>query len=103
MADSQTKTKLVLRPDQVILRPLVTEKGIHRATRHNQYAFEVNALAGKLEIRGAIEVLFNVRVVSVATQNRKGKKKRHKFRMTPTRNWKKAIVTLNSEDKISLF
>jgi large subunit ribosomal protein L23 len=103
MADSQVKSKIVLRPDQVILRPLVTEKGIHRAGRLNQYSFEVNPLADKLVIRNAVEVLFNVRVVSVATQNRKGKKKRHRFRMTPTRNWKKAIVTLNEEDKISLF
>lgn len=103
MAENQVKSKLVLRPDQVILRPLVTEKGLHRATRLNQYAFEVSPLAGKVEIRSAIEALFNVRVVSVATQNRKGKKKRNRFRMVPTRNWKKAIVTLNSEDKISLF
>ncbi|MFM7070731.1 MAG: 50S ribosomal protein L23 [Planctomycetota bacterium] len=103
MAETASKTKLVLRPDQVILRPLVTEKGIHRATRHNQYAFEVNPLAVKADVRSAVETLFNVRVVSVATQNRKGKKKRHKFRMVPTRNWKKAIVTLNPEDRISLF
>ena len=53
--------KIKLLPHQVILRPLVTEKGMHRATRNNQYAFEVNPLAEKLDVREAIESLFNVR------------------------------------------
>ena len=39
------KSRLQLEPYQIILRPLVTEKGIHRSTRHNQYAFQVNPLA----------------------------------------------------------
>ena len=47
----QKKSRLKLEPYQVILRPLVTEKGVHRATRNNQYAFEVNPLADKLDIR----------------------------------------------------
>ena len=54
----QKKSRLKLEPYQVILRPLVTEKGVHRATRNNQYAFEVNPLADKLDIRSAIEELF---------------------------------------------
>jgi large subunit ribosomal protein L23 len=49
-----------LLPHQVILRPLVTEKGMHRATRNNQYAFEVNPLAEKVDVREAVESLFNV-------------------------------------------
>ena len=40
-----------LEPHQVILRPLVTEKGVHRSTRNNQYAFEVNALADKSDVK----------------------------------------------------
>jgi len=49
---------VTLEPHQIILRPLVTEKGMHRSTRYNQYAFEVNPLATKIDIRNAVEVLF---------------------------------------------
>ena len=98
-----TKTKLDLDPHQVVLRPLVTEKGMHKASRYNQYAFEVNRLAGKEEIRRAVEELFDVKVVRVNTQNRKGKPRRTKFRWGTTKAWKKAVVTLDSEDRINFF
>ncbi len=68
-------------PHQVILRPLVTEKGMHRSTRHNAYAFEVNRLATKDDVRRAIEELFNVKVLKVRTQNRKGKPRRTSFQL----------------------
>ena len=97
------KTKLKLQPHQVILRPLVTEKGMHRSTRQNQYAFEVNPLADKDDIRHAVEELFNVRVVKVRTQNRKGKPRRHRFRYGHTKRWKKALVTLDQEHRIDFF
>ena len=97
------KTRMQLEPHQIILRPLVTEKGMHRSTRYNQYAFEVNLLATKLDIRDAVEQLFDVKVTSVRTQNRKGKPRRHKFRFGVTRDWKKAMVTLDSEDRIDFF
>lgn len=103
MARDVTKTKLQLAPYQVILRPLVTEKGMHKATRYNQYAFEVNRLAGKDEIREAVEELFDVKVVGVNTQNRKGKPRRTRFRWGRTKAWKKAIVTLDSEHRIDFF
>ncbi len=51
-----------LRPYQVILRPLVTEKGTHQSTRYNAYTFQVNPLATKTQIKAAVEELFNVRV-----------------------------------------
>ena len=95
--------KIVLDPHQVILRPLVTEKGIHRSTRLNQYAFEINLLAGKDDVRRAVTELFNVKVLKVRTQNRRGKPRRHKFRMGHTKNWKRAIVTLDSESRIDFF
>jgi large subunit ribosomal protein L23 len=88
---------------QVILRPLVTEKGMHRSTRNNQYAFEVHLQASKDDVRRAIEDLFNVKVDKVRTQNRRGKPRRHKFRMGTTKAWKKAIVTLNAEHRIDFF
>ncbi len=52
----------LLEPHQIILRPLVTEKGMHRSTRNNAYAFEVNTLATKDDVRRAVEELFNVKV-----------------------------------------
>jgi large subunit ribosomal protein L23 len=97
------KTKLDLAPHQIVLRPLVTEKGVHRVERHNQYAFEVSPLAHKDDIRGAIEQLFDVKVTKIRTQNRKGKPRRYRFRFGSTKSWKKAIVTLGSEDRIDFF
>ena len=103
MARDTTKTKLELAPHQIIIRPLVTEKGMHKATRYNAYAFEVNRMAGKDDIRRAVEELFDVKVVCVNTQNRKGKVRRSKFRQGQTKSWKKAVVTLDSEHRIDFF
>ena len=105
MAEANTAVALgpQLEPHQIVLRPLVTEKGMHRSTRHNQYAFEVNPEADKEAIKGAVEALFNVSVVKVRTQNRKGKARRHRFRSGYTKNWKKAIITLNKDDLIEFF
>lgn len=83
-----------LEPHQVILRPLLTEKGMHRSTRYGQYAFEVNRLATKLDVKQAVESLFGVTVQRVRTQNRRGKPRRHRFRHGYTKAWKKAIVVL---------
>jgi large subunit ribosomal protein L23 len=94
---------LQLEPHQIILRPLVTEKGMHRSSRHNQYSFEVNPLADKDAIRHAVEQLFDVEVTKVRTQSRKGKPRRYRFRHGRTKDWKKAIVTLNSEHRIDFF
>ena len=97
------ESRLQLLPHQIILRPLVTEKGMHRATRNNQYAFEVNPLAQKLDISEAVESLFNVRVEKVRTQNRRGKPRRYRFKQGRTKSWKKAIVTLDPEHRIDFF
>jgi len=103
MARDATKIGLDLQPHQIIYRPLVTEKGMHKASRCNAYAFEVNRLAGKDDIRRAVEQLFDVKVESVNIQNRKGKPRRSRFRKGSTPAWKKAIVTLNSEHRINFF
>ncbi|MDA0835202.1 MAG: 50S ribosomal protein L23 [Planctomycetota bacterium] len=92
-----------LEPYQVVLRPLVTEKGTHLSERHNAYTFEVNAVATKTDIKQAVEELWNVRVVHVRTQNRVGKPRRHKGLVSSTKNWKKAIVELHEDDRISFF
>lgn len=107
MAESTTDAveaeTLLLQPHQIILRPLVTEKGVHRSTRYNAYAFEVNRLATKHDIRRAIEALFDVKVLHVRTINRKGKPRRTRFRDAYTKDWKKAIVKLHPEHRISFF
>jgi large subunit ribosomal protein L23 len=97
------ESRITLEPYQVIMRPLVTEKGVHRSTRQNQYAFEVNPLASKEDVRRAVEELFEVTVVKVRTQNRKGKPRRYRFRYGRTRSWKKAMVTLDPEHRIDFF
>jgi large subunit ribosomal protein L23 len=102
-AEVVVEPKLVLEPHQILLRPLVTEKGMHRSTRYNAYAFEVNKLATKLDIRRAVESLFGVTVVRVHIQNRKGKPRRSRFRSGMTTDWKKAIVKLDPEHRIDFF
>ena len=92
-----------LEPHQIILRPLVTEKGTHQFTRHNAYPFQVNPWATKDQIKAAVEELFNVRVSKVRTQNRLGKTRRYRFKLGKLPNWKKAIVTLHPEHRIEFF
>lgn len=97
------RPNLELRPYQVLLRPLVTEKGTHLSTHHNAYTFKVNLHSTKVDIKNAVQELFNVRVTEVNTQIRHGKKRRYRNRMGELRDWKRAIVTLHPDDKIEFF
>src|SRR6516165_2291346 len=92
-----------LDPYQVVLRPLITEKATHSAERHRAYTFEVNPLATKTEIKQAIEALFNVKVLDVRTQNRRGKARRYRLKVGRMRNWKKAIVSLHEQYRIDFY
>jgi large subunit ribosomal protein L23 len=94
-----------LEPHQVVLRPVITEKGTHQSTHqnHNAYSFEVNLWATKDQIKHAVQELFGVRVLKVRTQMRQGKKRRYRFRVGKMSSWKKAVVKLHSEDKIEFF
>jgi large subunit ribosomal protein L23 len=107
MATAKKKTTFgpELEHHQVILSPLVTEKGTHQSTHehHNAYSFQVNLWATKVQIKAAVEELFNVRVEKVRTQMRIGKKRRYRFRQGRLSNWKKAVVKLRAEDKIEFF
>ena len=98
-----TKTKLKLEPYQVVTRPIVTEKGFHLAENKNIYSFEVNKMAGKKEIKEAVEFLFDVKVLEVKVQNRKGKKRRSRRGIGQQRSWKKAMVKLDPESRINYF
>lgn len=97
------RTSLELEPHQILLRPLVTEKGTDNSTHHNAYTFQVNKLATKHDVRRAIERLFDVKVTKVHIQNRKGKPRRTRQFFGYTNDWKKAIVTLDKEYNIEFF
>ncbi len=99
----QPATSIELLPQQVILRPKVTEKGMFQSQEYNQYTFEVNPLATKTQIRDAVSELFNVQVASVAIQNRQGKARRYRFKTGRTKAWKKAIVKLKPDNRIEFF
>lgn len=94
-----------LDPHQVVLTPLITEKGTNQsaAADQNAYSFQVNIWATKAQIRAAVVELFNVRVEKVRTQMRLGKKRRYRYRFGRLSNWKKAIVKLHKDDKIEFF
>ena len=86
-----------LEPYQIILRPLLTEKGTHQSQHRHAFTFEVNSWATKDEIRAAAEELFGVHVKKVNTQNRIGKRRRFRFKMGKLADWKKAIITLTPD------
>lgn len=100
---SEKKSGIQLEPHMVIRRPLVTEKGVHASERLNAYAFEIHPLATKTDVKNAVEQLWEVRVAAVRTQTRKGKPRRARVALGHTKGWKKAVVKLHDEDRISFF
>ena len=87
----------------IVIKPLITEQSTHFANNKNAYAFEVNSKANKIQIKGAVERLYGVKVTDVRTANRKGKpKKRGRF-MGKRSDWKKAVVVLDEQHHIDLF
>jgi large subunit ribosomal protein L23 len=93
----------LLPPHQVLIKPLITEKGTGQTETLNLYAFQVNMAANKFDVRRSVEEMFKVKVLSVAIQNRKGKPRRSRARMGHTAPWKKAVVKLAPDNKIELF
>ena len=96
-------TTLELEPHQIVIKPLVTEKGVHRSSRNNAYSFQIHKLATKTDVRRAVEELFDVKVVKIGIQKRRGKPRRTRTGFTHTDDWKKAIVTLDEEHRIDFF
>jgi len=87
----------------VIIRPLVTEKVTNLTERSNQYGFIVDRRANKIEIRNAVAKKFGVKIRSVRTMNVQGKMKTMGRFSGRRSSWKKAIVTLEQGEKITLF
>jgi large subunit ribosomal protein L23 len=87
----------------VIVRPIVTEQGMHFANVKGAYSFEVNQKANKAEIKNAVEKIYGVKVEKVRTSNRIGKRRRRGRRIGVTSSWKKAVVYLAPDNHIDLF
>ncbi len=92
-----------MEPSVVIKKPLVTEKTTFASNEGNRYTFQVEPRATKPQIKKAIESLYSVRVVGVATQNRPGKLRRFKYGVIRTSATKRAIVKVHPDDRIELF
>lgn len=86
----------------IVKKPIITEKTELLRREYNKYTFEVNPKANKIQIKKAIEELFNVKVASVATLNNKPVVKRHGMKLYKTQAKKKAIVKL-AEGTITYF
>ena len=95
---SLEKTK---NPHDVIIKPVVSEKA-YNLIDHGQYTFVVAPDANKVEIKSAIEEIFKVKVASVNTQNREGKRVRTRTGWGKRKDTKRAIVTLK-EGSIDVF
>ena len=87
----------------VIKKPCLTEKGMTLQENNNQVVIKVNPSANKIEIKNAVEKLFNVKVDRVRTANMHGKQKRVGLRTGRCSDWKKAIVTLAEGHKIDFL
>ena len=92
-----------MNPYEIIRGPIITEKGTIQKELNNQLTFEVDRRANRVEIRHAIEKVFNVRVEKVRTMQIKGKVKRLGRTMGKRRDWKKAVVTLAQGQNIEFF
>ena len=88
-------------PHDVVKGLLRTEKGANIMAM-NKYLFWVDKKSNKIEIRKAVEGIYKVKVDNVNTLTVKGKPKRVRYTMGKTSDWKKAIVTLKSGEKIDV-
>lgn len=86
----------------IIIKPIISEKS-YDLTEQSKFTFEVDRRATKLDVRNAIEQIFNVNVTAVNTMNMKGKLKRQGWASGYRPDWKKAIVTLQEGQTIEVF
>ena len=89
--------------NEIIKRPLITEKTSIQKEMYNQLTFEVDRRANRIEIKRAIETVFNVRVSDVKTIQVTGKVKQRGRITGKRRDWKKAIVKLMPGERIDFF
>ena len=89
-------------PEEIIIAPVVTEKS-NDGLQEGKYTFRVNKKATKIEIAKAVEKLFEVKVLKVNTMNVNGKKKRVGYHTGKTSDWKKAIVTIDTNPQDTTY
>lgn len=87
----------------IVRRPIITEKTTAQKELHNQITFEVSQSVNSIEVKKAIEKIFDVRVDKVRVLNVKGKVKRRGNILGKRRNFKKALVTLSDGERIEFF
>jgi large subunit ribosomal protein L23 len=90
-------------PQDIIVQPMISEKMEYLQEAQRKYAFKVRPSANKIEIRQAVEAIYNVTVTDVNVMNRKGKKRRVRYTEGRRSNWKRAVVTLKEGDSIEYF
>jgi large subunit ribosomal protein L23 len=90
-------------PEQMIDKPIVLTEKATRVRGENKVIFKVNRRANKIQIREAIQKMFNVTVLDVNTLVVRGKDRRMGRGYAKLQNWKKAIITLKEGDEIAFF
>ena len=88
---------------KILVKPLVTEKSMQSLQESNRVSFKVKRDANKIQVRSAVEQIFEVTVESVNMVTVRGKKKKFGRSVGQSKDWKKAIVKLKEGDKIELF
>jgi len=92
-----------MNPHEILKRPVLTEKSNYQADALHRYTFEVDRRANKLDVRNAVESIFNVTVLDVNMIRVRGKKRRFGRTIGRTSDWKKAMVTLAPGQSLKLF
>ena len=94
-----------MNPYKIIIRPIDTEKTRYQASELGQYTFEVDRRANKIEVRQAIEAIYDASVVGVNVMNMpaKASKRRGRRRMVRRPQWKKAVVTMAEGQRLDVF
>lgn len=92
-----------MRNDQILRRPIVLTEKSSLLREKNQVIFEVAREANKIQIKNAVQALFNVKVLDVNTLVMRGKDRRMGRGYAKLQNWKKAIITLKEGDSIDFF
>ncbi len=90
-------------PRDIIIEPVVSEKSYDLIEHQNTYTFIVDPRSNKTEVKQAIQAIFDVDVIRVNTQNRKGKVKRTGYKVGKRKDIKRALVTLAEGQSIDLF
>lgn len=97
------KVKFNTRAHQdILVRPVVSEKG-YEEQQFGKYRFEVHPHATKIDVKHAVEAIYKVNVTRVNMIRQAGKRRRLRFRIGTTPEWKKAIVTLKEGEHIDFF